>query len=89
ARAVASAPTVAELLLPFVGPGGVAILQRGTIDARERAALQDAVLVLGGVFEEERQLDGDRRIVLLRKTGPTPPRFPRRTGIPQKRPLCS
>lgn len=89
ARAVASAPTVAELVLPLLAPGGVAILQRGTIDTVERTALQDAALVLGAVVESETLLDGERRIVLVRKTGPTPARFPRRTGVPQKRPLCS
>ncbi|HKU80935.1 MAG TPA: 16S rRNA (guanine(527)-N(7))-methyltransferase RsmG [Candidatus Tumulicola sp.] len=89
ARAVSSAPTVAELLLPFVRIGGVAILQRGGMDARERIALQDAALVLGAEVEDEISLGVERRIVLLRKTAPTPLRFPRRTGIPEKRPLCS
>jgi 16S rRNA (guanine527-N7)-methyltransferase len=88
ARAVSTAPTVAELLVPFIKPGGVAILQRGTMDARERAALADAALVLAAEVTGEQPLDGDRRIVLLRKTGATPLRFPRRTGIPEKRPLC-
>lgn len=88
ARAVAVAPTVAELVLPFLSVGGVAILQRGTMDARERTALEDASLMLGGTIETERQLDGDRRIVLVRKTAPTAMRFPRRTGVPEKRPLC-
>jgi 16S rRNA (guanine527-N7)-methyltransferase len=89
ARAVSTAPTVAELLLPFVKPGGVAILQRGTLDARERTALADASLMLAAEIKEERTLDAGRRIIVLRKTGPTPLRFPRRTGIPEKRPLCS
>ena len=87
-RAVASAPAVAELLLPFIAPGGVAILQRGTMDPAERVALADAALVLGAQVECEHPA-GDRRcIVLVRKETPTPPRFPRRNGIPQKRPLC-
>ncbi len=89
ARAISTAPTVAELLLPFIKPGGVAILQRGTMDAREQSGLADAALVLAAEVGEERTLDGDRRIVLIRKTGLTPQRFPRRTGIPEKRPLCS
>jgi 16S rRNA (guanine527-N7)-methyltransferase len=89
ARAVASAPAAAELLLPFIVPGGVAILQQGRLDTAERQALEDAVLVLGGRLEEERIVDGERRLVLVRKEAPTPARFPRRTGIPQKRPLCS
>lgn len=88
ARAVSTAPTVAELLLPLLAPGGTAILQRGTMDERERHALADAALMLGGEVIEERPLEGDRRIVLVRKTAPTNPRFPRRTGIPEKRPLC-
>jgi 16S rRNA (guanine527-N7)-methyltransferase len=88
ARAVAVAPTVAELVLPFLATGGVAVLQRGTIDARERTALEDASLMLGGAVETEHQLDGERRIVLVRKTEATALRFPRRTGIPEKRPLC-
>jgi 16S rRNA (guanine527-N7)-methyltransferase len=88
ARAVSSAPTVAELVLPFLAVGGAAILQRGELDERDRNAVSDAALVLGGAFEREIPLDGERRIVILRKTGTTNSRFPRRTGIPEKRPLC-
>ena len=89
ARAVASAPTVIELLLPFVAVGGEALLQRGTIDERERHALNDAAVMLGGLVASETLLEGERRVIVVRKTGPTPARFPRRTGVPEKRPLCS
>ena len=78
ARAVSSAPTVAELTTPFLKIGGRAILQRGSMDARERHALADAASMLGAEVEEEVPQEGDRRIVLVRKTGATPPRFPRR-----------
>jgi 16S rRNA (guanine527-N7)-methyltransferase len=88
ARALATAPTVAELLLPFIAVDGVAILQRGTGDSREQTALEDASLMLGGRLETEERLIDGRRIILLRKTGATPARFPRRVGIPEKRPLC-
>jgi 16S rRNA (guanine527-N7)-methyltransferase len=88
ARAVASAPAVAELLLPFIAIGGTAVLQRGTIDARERNALGDAALMLGAQVEEERLVGENRRLIVVRKTAPTPQRFPRRAGIPEKRPLC-
>ncbi|MEO6835743.1 MAG: 16S rRNA (guanine(527)-N(7))-methyltransferase RsmG [Candidatus Tumulicola sp.] len=87
-RAVSTAPTVAELVLPFLKPGGVAILQRGTMEARERAALADAAMMLGAEISAEPALEGERRIVLLRKRSLTPMRFPRRTGVPEKRPLC-
>ena len=88
ARAVSSAPAVAELLLPLIAVGGSAVLQRGTMDERERHALADAALMLGGAVESEATLDGERRVIVVRKTGATAMRFPRRTGIPEKRPLC-
>lgn len=88
ARAVATAPTVAELLLPFIAIDGVAVLQRGESDRREQVALEDASLMLGGRVETEERLVGGHRIVLVRKTGTTPARFPRRIGVPEKRPLC-
>ena len=88
ARAVSSAPTVLELTLPFLRVGGVAVLQRGKLDDRERNAVTDAAPMLGGEIADEIALDGDRRILLIRKVAATPQRFPRRTGIPEKRPLC-
>ncbi len=88
ARAVASAPTVAELTVPFLSVGGRALLQRGALDDRERDAVRDAALVLGASLVDERLLDGERRILILEKTSVTQGRFPRRNGIPDKRPLC-
>lgn len=88
ARAVSTAPTVLELTAPFLRIGGVALLQRGRLDERERNAVADAAPMLAAVLEREVVLDGERRILLLRKTGVTPQRFPRRVGIPEKRPLC-
>lgn len=88
ARAVSSAPTVLELAIPFLRVGGAAVLQRGRMEERERNAVMDAAPMLGAQMAEEVFLDGDRRVLLIRKTAPTPERFPRRTGVPEKRPLC-
>jgi 16S rRNA (guanine527-N7)-methyltransferase len=88
ARAVGPGPTVLELVLPFVAPGGAAVLQRGKLDERERAAMSDAALVLGAEVESEIPLSGDRRIIVVRKRKATPNRFPRRPGMPAQRPLC-
>lgn len=91
ARAVASLTTVIELTVPFLRVGGAALLQRGRLDARERAAGIDAALVLGAEVESEVTggVEGDeRRIVVVRKRLATGPRFPRRAGIPARRPLC-
>ena len=88
ARAVGALPVVLELTVPFLAPGGRALLQRGAVDAAERAAAADAALVLGAEIAEEIPLAGQRRMVLARKMTPTPQRFPRRDGVPAKRPLC-
>jgi 16S rRNA (guanine527-N7)-methyltransferase len=88
ARAVASAPTVAELTAPFLRIGGHALLQRATVTQRERQALEDAAPMLGAELVEDRPLDGERRILILEKRRPTEQRFPRRNGVPEKRPLC-
>jgi len=87
-RAVGALSTVAELTLPLLAVNGIAILQRGHVDAAERRATEDASLVLGGRLEREVDVSDQRRLVILRKKQPTPTRFPRRSGVPQKRPLC-
>ncbi len=88
ARAVASAPTVAELSVPFLALGGRALLQRGALTERERQAVADAAPMLGAQLVEERLVGGERRVLILQKRSPTQPRFPRRDGIPERRPLC-
>jgi 16S rRNA (guanine527-N7)-methyltransferase len=87
-RALGTAPTVAELVLPFLEIDGTAALQRGGIHPRERTALDDAALMLGGQVTQEVLLTAERRLLIVRKQQPTPARFPRRPGIPEKRPLC-
>jgi 16S rRNA (guanine527-N7)-methyltransferase len=89
ARALSGPTTVAELLLPLIALGGVAVLQRGRFDERERRRLEDASLMLGGRMESELPLEGERRVLLVRKERATPLRFPRRAGLPEKRPLCT
>ena len=92
ARAVASLPTVLEFTIPLLEVGGLAVLQRGRLEHRERTAAVDAALVLGSRIDDEmlvsENADDERRVVLVRKLEPTGSRFPRRPGIPAKRPLC-
>jgi 16S rRNA (guanine527-N7)-methyltransferase len=90
ARAVGPATTVLELTIPFLELGGRALLQRGEARPGERQALADASLVLGAELEPELvdpAADG-RRVVIARKIAATGERFPRRAGVPAKRPLC-
>jgi len=88
ARAVSRAPTVAELTMPFLRIGGRALLQRGAIDERESEALLGAALMLGAEVRDETVLVGDLRVVVLVKVRHIGERFPRRNGVPEKRPLC-
>jgi 16S rRNA (guanine527-N7)-methyltransferase len=79
-RALAPPPVAAEWCLPLLRPGGRAILFVGP--SVDRPAVASAAELLAGELE-----DGPPAFVLLRKTGPTPERFPRRPGVARKRPL--
>ncbi len=81
AKALAKPPVAAELCLPLVAPGGVAILWLGK--GADRAAVEKVAGILGGALEDD--VDG---LVVLRKVGPTPEGFPRRIGVAKKRPLA-
>lgn len=81
AKALAKPPVAAELCLPLVEPGGAAILWLG-----ETADL-DAVASVAQQLNARLEHDADG-LAVLRKLGPTPPGFPRRMGMPKKRPLA-
>ena len=92
ARAVAALPTLVEYTLPFARIGGLVALPKGPKAQQECISAQSAIDKLGGellgVFPLE--IPGDdaqRTLVLLRKHQSTPANYPRRTGIPAKRPL--
>jgi 16S rRNA (guanine527-N7)-methyltransferase len=81
AKALAPPPVAAEWCLPLVRPGGAAILWVGpTADA---AAVARVAEQLGG-----RLAESPPGFLVLRKEEPTPPGFPRRTGVARKRPLA-
>ncbi|TAM88643.1 16S rRNA (guanine(527)-N(7))-methyltransferase RsmG [bacterium] len=88
ARAVASAPAVLEFTLPLLRAGGRAVLQRGRMDEAELRAVEAASPMLGGGPPVEQALEGERRLLVIEKRAPTPIRFPRRVGVPQRKPLC-
>jgi len=91
-RALAEMPTLAELTLPFIRVGGQALAQKGEDPSAEVAAAQKAIVTLGGRLRAVLPvtvpgLDAARHLVVLEKVAPTPARYPRRPGIPAKRPL--
>ena len=81
AKALAQPPVAAEWCLPLVREGGAAILWVGPSAAEDAVARVAARLA--GRLEES-----PPGFLVLRKTGPTPPGFPRRPGVAKKRPLA-
>jgi 16S rRNA (guanine527-N7)-methyltransferase len=93
ARAVAPLPTLLELTVPFLKPGGRAILHKAGDVAAEATAGKRAMGHLGAA---ELQLTpvtlpalSGRLLVEVTKRWPTPASYPRRPGIPRKHPLGS
>jgi 16S rRNA (guanine527-N7)-methyltransferase len=90
ARAVARLVTLAELALPLVAPGGVALLPKGGAAAQELTDARYAIGMLGGRARRPLRtpLPGTT-IIAIAKHKPTPAQFPRRPGIPNKTPLSA
>ena len=91
-RAVAELRVLAELLLPLCRVGGHALAQKGASAAAEVAAAAPAIATLGGgeaIVSTVRLPETDQAhyLVLVPKIAPTDARFPRRAGMPAKRPL--
>ncbi len=93
ARALGPLPVVLELGLPFCRTGGTLIAPRGaSVAAEEAERCTSVAAALGGRIAgvERPAVEGVAErtaIVVVEKTGATPARFPRRTGVPSKRPL--
>jgi 16S rRNA (guanine527-N7)-methyltransferase len=92
ARAVGEMATLAEYLLPLVRVGGTMLAQKGEAAAVEVQASEAAVTALGGrvrqlVPVELRGLAETRHLVVVDKVASTPDRYPRRPGMPKKRPI--
>ena len=89
-RAVAPMAALAELCLPFCRPGGTFIAQKSTGADDEVSAAQRAIDAMGGALARLQEVSyegGDGLLVVVEKNARTPARFPRRPGIPAKRPL--
>jgi 16S rRNA (guanine527-N7)-methyltransferase len=92
ARAVAELATLCEYTLPFIKPGGICIAQKSTESAHQEATQStQALLELGGAVKEITPITipelSDRSLIIIEKISPTPGKYPRRSGVPSKRPL--
>lgn len=92
ARAVAQLPVLLEYALPLLMIGGIFVAQKGMEIEGEVEAAQPAMEILGGRMREVRAvhlpgLEALRHLVVVEKVASTPQKYPRRAGIPAKRPL--
>lgn len=91
-RAVAPLSVLAEYCLPPLREGGVFIAMKGPKIQEEVKATQNALFVLGGAVKDivdiQLPVTGDeRKLVVISKIKATPETYPRRAGIPAKKPL--
>jgi 16S rRNA (guanine527-N7)-methyltransferase len=92
ARAVAPLPVLLELALPFLRVGGVLAAPKGSRAPQEAAQSEKALRLLGGELLSATTLavpgaEPQPWLILVRKVAPTPDIYPRRPGMPAKRPL--
>jgi len=89
ARALAPLPTLVELCLPLVRVGGRLLAQK--TDREEAARAERAIELLGGLLEPALPAPSAARgsgiVVTVRKVRPTPAAYPRRPGVPARKPL--
>ena len=91
-RSVAKLNILAELTIPFCKIRGNIVLHKGNDVSQEIECSEKAIRILGGSLAKviKSNLPGQstpRSLISIRKILSTNTRFPRRTGIPKKRPL--
>jgi len=84
--------TLSEYCLPLVSVGGVFVAQKGRSYREEIDKALKAVQFLGGELigvESVRIpfINQERHLLIIKKIKDTPSEYPRKEGIPQKRPL--
>lgn len=90
-RAVAELSTLAEYALPFVKIGGAFIAYKSEKAESEAEAAASAITLLGGRIREIREAfvaaGLTRKLIVIDKIAPTPPKYPRGKNLPRLKPL--
>ena len=92
ARAVARMSVLAELCLPLVKKNGDFLAMKGAGGAEEVSDASKALSLLGGEVVRDYHFrlpieESERHIVHIKKQKPTPKKYPRKPGTPNKTPL--
>ncbi len=93
ARALAAMPVLVEYALPLLRDGGVLAAPKGSRGDEELAEAAAAIAALGGEALPPLALPltddvPPQRVYLVRRSGPLNARYPRRPGVPARRPLA-
>ena len=90
-RAVAKMNVICEYCLPFVKVGGYFIAYKAKNAGKEAREASKAIKILGGevisIVSYTLSRGEERNLVLIRKVSPTPENYPRKPGVPAKKPL--
>jgi 16S rRNA (guanine527-N7)-methyltransferase len=90
ARCVAELPVLAEYCLPLASVGGKFVAYKGHKAEEEVRDAEAALRALGGQFERIERDDScvhGRALIFIGKVKETSEQYPRRSGMPKKRPL--
>ena len=85
-RAVSRLPVLLELTLPLLKVGGLSLSIKGEQAPTEVEESRNALHVLQASVENTRRTPTGA-VIRIRKTGPTPSKYPRRPGEPKRAPL--
>jgi 16S rRNA (guanine527-N7)-methyltransferase len=91
-RAVAPLAVLIEYALPLLRVGGILATPKGSRADDERTDARAAITALGGIELDPLPLSlspevPPQQVILVRRDGPLDDRYPRRAGIPSKRPI--
>ena len=91
-RAVAPLNYLLEYMLPFIKVGGTCICMKGSNIEEELLQAKNALTKLGGKILQTVKMklpesDIERNIIIIKKINDTPPKYPRKAGMPKKIPL--
>ena len=91
-RAVAALPVLTELCVPFVKVGGFFVSYKAERAAEEIESSKVAIDLLGATIGDIKEFrlsgtDNTRTLIRIDKSYATSDKYPRRAGIPSKKPL--
>lgn len=91
-RAVANLSTLSEYCIPFISEGGSFISYKSEFSEEEKSAAEKAIRVLGGEIEKSSIVklpctEINRSFIIIDKKIKTPSKYPRKAGVPSKKPI--